>query len=130
MKNKTYKITSFEGFEVAISTDGKYGYFEHEELGDILGGGLWFRDGAIYDYDGVFELPVAVVNELENRGVDISYITGDNDWDKTEPEYQLAEAYELICGPNGINCYTHSEFMLKLQERDRCYEYMVDRDLI
>ena len=79
MDTKTYKVTNTGNFEVALATNGKYGYFEHNELGDLLGGGMWFRDGAIYDYDGVYELPVEVVTELEVRGVDITYITGDAD---------------------------------------------------
>ena len=79
MDAKTYKVTNTGNFAVALATDGTYGYFEHNELGDLLGGGMWFRDGAIYDYDGVYELPVEVVTELEVRGVDINYLTGDAD---------------------------------------------------
>ena len=74
MDTKTYKVTNTGNFEVALATDGTYGYFEHNELGEELGGGLWFKDGAIYDYDGVYELPSEVVVELENRGVDITYL--------------------------------------------------------
>ena len=74
MDTKTYKVTSTDRYEVALATDGATGYFEHNTLGDLLGGGLWFKDGAIYDYDGVYELPSEVVTELEVRGVDISYL--------------------------------------------------------
>jgi hypothetical protein len=70
-----YKITETPNYEVAIATDGKKGYFEHHELGDEHGGGLWFDDGALRDYDGVPYLPREVSIELEKRGVDISYLS-------------------------------------------------------
>jgi len=69
-----YIVTETDNFEIGITDDGKNGYFEHNEFGDELGGGLWFKDGAIYDYDGVFNLPDEVVVELKKRGVDISYV--------------------------------------------------------
>ncbi len=69
----TYKITNTENYEVALSTNGRYGYFEHNELGDICGGGLWFDNGKLYDYDGVYELPKEVIKELKNRGANTSY---------------------------------------------------------
>ena len=74
MTQRTYKVTNTDHFEVALATDGEYGYFEHNELGELNGGGMWFKDGAIYDYDGVYELPSEVIVELEIRGVDISYL--------------------------------------------------------
>ncbi len=77
MDTRTYKVTNTGNYEVALATNGTYGYFEHNELGEELGGGLWFKDGAIYDYDGVYELPAEVVKELKDRGVDISYLTED-----------------------------------------------------
>ena len=77
INTRTYKVTNTGNFEVALANDGEYGYFEHNELGDESGGGLWFKDGAIYDYDGVAELPSEVVVELENRGVDIRYLKED-----------------------------------------------------
>ena len=77
MDTRTYKVTNTGNYEVALATNGTYGYFEHNELGEELGGGLWFKDGAIYDYDGVYELPSEVVVELENRGVDITYLKED-----------------------------------------------------
>jgi hypothetical protein len=74
---RTYKVTNTGKYTVALAIDGKYGYFEHNELGENLGGGLWFRDGAIYDYDGVYSLPKEVELELKERGVDISYLKED-----------------------------------------------------
>ena len=69
-----YKVTETDNYEVVISTDGKRGYFEHLILGEEKGGGLWFDNGKIYDYDGVYTLPKEVVDELKNRGVNISYL--------------------------------------------------------
>lgn len=44
------------------------GWFEHEELGDECGGGLWFAPRELVDYDGVFELPKEIVTMLRDRG--------------------------------------------------------------
>ena len=46
-------------------------WFEHTELGEDGGcGGLWFEDGHLIDYDGVFELPIEIVRALETLGFD------------------------------------------------------------
>jgi hypothetical protein len=68
-------------FEVGIHDDRKHGWFEHNELGDECGGGLWFdNDGALIDYDGVYELPSEVVQALATEGFDVTYCTEtDND---------------------------------------------------
>ena len=39
------------------------GYFEHDDLGE--GGGLWFTDWELVDYDGVYELPEEVVKAIK-----------------------------------------------------------------
>jgi len=54
-----------QNFTVDIDVKKKYGYFEHDTLGDECGGGLWFdNDLKLEDYDGVFELPSEVKNIL------------------------------------------------------------------
>lgn len=53
-------------FEIRIDTEAQYGYFEHNELGDECGGGLWFDDRLLLDYDGVYELPQEVQDALIN----------------------------------------------------------------
>ena len=69
---ETYKITKTKNFEVGINLLGSYGYFENNKYGEEVGGGLWFEDGALVDYDGIFELPLEVANELKNnRGVKV-----------------------------------------------------------
>jgi len=63
---------STKNFTIQIDTQAKYGYFEHEKLGDGCAGGLWF-DGSdttnlrLMDYDGVYELPREVLNKLVNE---------------------------------------------------------------
>ena len=69
-----YKVTDTANYMVAINNQGDYGYFEHVRLGEESGGGLWFNDGVLTDYDGVFSLPGEVADELEVRGVDVSYL--------------------------------------------------------
>lgn len=75
------KTIQTQHFEVGYHTDQKHGWFEHNELGDECGGGLWFDDsGALIDYDGVYELPSEVVQALATAGFDVTYCTEtDND---------------------------------------------------
>lgn len=81
-----YDIEKARGnWEVKISFGDRYGYFEY--VGDnedrYVSGGLWFRAGhdlsylELTDYDGVFELPKAVVELLLDAGVDCSYLNDD-----------------------------------------------------
>lgn len=59
---------STKHYEIKVSTNDHYGYFEHHELGDESAGGLWFADKELIDYDGVFELPKEVAEALKARG--------------------------------------------------------------
>jgi hypothetical protein len=74
MSEETYKTTNTTNYEVSLGNTGTYGYFEHNTLGDESAGGLWFVDGELVDYDGVYRLPKEVAVELKNRGVDTSYL--------------------------------------------------------
>lgn len=65
--NFDVKLTT-KNFTVEIDTRANYGYFEHDELGDECGGGLWFADGELTDYDGVFALPSEVASILRQHG--------------------------------------------------------------
>ncbi len=68
----SWKVTETKNFEVGIDLEGRRGFFEHDVYGEEVGGGLWFKDGALVDYDGTFELPMEVLKELrDNRGVKI-----------------------------------------------------------
>lgn len=55
-------------YDIHIDPVALYGYFEHNEYGDYVGGGLWFeRDGDVLelvDYDGVVALPDEVKEGL------------------------------------------------------------------
>ncbi len=57
------------------------GYFELvSDDADNLGngiyetGGLWFEGKELIDYDGVFEIPVSVLDSLESKGLDVKDI--------------------------------------------------------
>ncbi len=59
-----------QNYTIGIDVKAKYGYFEHDRLGDQSGGGLWFdKDLVLQDYDGVFELPSEVKNILVMFGM-------------------------------------------------------------
>jgi len=59
-----------QNFTIGVDIKAKYGYFEHDTLGDNCGGGLWFdKDLVLQDYDGVFELPSEVKNILVMFGM-------------------------------------------------------------
>lgn len=56
-------------YEVCVSTTELYGYFEHSELGDERGGGLWFNSaGELIDQDGLAYLPNTVADALRAMG--------------------------------------------------------------
>ena len=76
--NKTIQVGQYE---IKVDEQKMYGYFEHDQYGDTLGGGLWFTqqydddgnrtsDDRLYldDYDGVYELPQHVWEGLEKLG--------------------------------------------------------------
>lgn len=73
MSHQHYNFTQSldaPNFTIQIDPAARYGYFEHHELGDECGGGLWFEpDGkTLADYDGVFELPGEVASALLQGG--------------------------------------------------------------
>lgn len=61
-------ILDTKNFEISIDPEAAYGYFEHNDLGDECGGGLWFTGNDLYDYDGVFKLPAEVAQALRDHG--------------------------------------------------------------
>jgi len=61
------KATS-EKYEISISSEKQYGYFEHNYFGDELGGGLWFENNELVDYDGVYTLSEEVIEKIESLG--------------------------------------------------------------
>ena len=63
-------------FSVNIWTvDGEVrGAFEHKVYGDEYGGGLWFENKELYDYDGIpGYVPREICDALEKEGFDMSY---------------------------------------------------------
>lgn len=49
-------------WEVTFIRKAQRGYFEHDVYGE--GGGLWFENDILIDYDGVTELPIDVVKAI------------------------------------------------------------------
>lgn len=62
-----------QNFEVVLLSATR-GYFEHKELGDNCGGGLWFDQGELVDYDGVYHLSDEVLEVLEAAGINIDEV--------------------------------------------------------
>jgi len=64
-------------FEVGVheQTAGmphQHGWFEHNDYGDEYGGGLWFKDRELVDYDGISGyLPKEILDALEANGFDV-----------------------------------------------------------
>ena len=53
----------------------RHGWFEHNEYGDECGGGLWFHDGILYDYDGIGGyLPAEILDVLKAEGFNVDYM--------------------------------------------------------
>ncbi|MGS9896452.1 hypothetical protein [Acinetobacter baumannii] len=60
------KAIDVENFHIEINATTQRGWFEHGE--EEIEGGLWFMDGVLVDYDGVFELPAAIVHGIHQLG--------------------------------------------------------------
>lgn len=58
-------------FEVHVDTKAQYGSFEHEDYGEDYGGGLWFSDNELVDFDGVSILPKDVGEAIKQLGLKI-----------------------------------------------------------
>lgn len=78
MSGYNFNVKANSGkFEIAVDTTANYGYFEHEDLGDECGGGLWFEPNnegilELTDYDGVACLPKSVIAGLRDKGFVVS----------------------------------------------------------
>lgn len=65
------KITAPERYTIlgtrcAVDPKANYGFWERADGSE--GGGLWFQDKELTDYDGAFELPKVVAEELRAMG--------------------------------------------------------------
>ena len=61
--------------EFSIELDGEYGSFEIYDVDSggenwYAGGGLYFEGDTLTEYDGVSELPVEIINKLNELGFD------------------------------------------------------------
>lgn len=78
----TLKTANVE-LEITVGINSEdYGWFELYDVetgGDewYAEGGLWIENNVITDYDGVFSLPIAVINKLKEWGYDVSEIEED-----------------------------------------------------
>jgi hypothetical protein len=54
-----------------IDREAQYGYWERKDGSE--GGGLWFADNALIDYDGAFSLPAAIIAEIRSLGLNADY---------------------------------------------------------
>jgi hypothetical protein len=71
------KKTQVGKWSVEIDSEKQYGFFEHDDYGE--GGGLWFVDSMLVDYDGVYELPENVIKGIEDLGFNADYAKDDED---------------------------------------------------
>ena len=63
--------TTTRHYQVEVSTERQRGFFEHLIHGDEVGGGLWFEDNVLIDYDGTIELPKEVFTALREMGLTV-----------------------------------------------------------
>ena len=67
------KLKTQQGkYEVEIRPEDQRGYFEHEDYGEDAGGGLWFEDNALVDYDGMAVLPSEVIAGIRALGFTVA----------------------------------------------------------
>lgn len=75
MSNYNFTISlNTKNFEIKIDPENSYGYFEHNHVGDMCAGGLWFNNKTLVDYDGVFELPKEVTDALYEAQYNVDYV--------------------------------------------------------
>lgn len=68
-----YSLAAKEGkWEVKISPTTQYGYYEHDVYGE--GGGLWFSNGELTDFDGRSCLPRDVAKAVISLGYKVDAI--------------------------------------------------------
>jgi hypothetical protein len=65
------KTIETKNFYIQVDTDNKHGYFEHHEEGDEYAVELWFEDGELEDFDGVYSLPKEVAVALNELGLKV-----------------------------------------------------------
>ncbi len=53
---------------------GSFEYYTTDEEGIYAEGGLWFKDGELVDYDGVYSLNKAIREQLDKWNLDTSYL--------------------------------------------------------
>ena len=76
----TPRVINTDNFEVGIHNDNKTGWFYHHKYGDEFGGGLWFENNKLTDYDGISDfLPDEVIEAIVNFGFNIPYEFFDKD---------------------------------------------------
>ena len=71
------KNITVKKWEINIDSAEQYGCFEHDDTGH--GGGLWFESNELVDYDGVFELPLSVIEGIELLGFNADYAKDNED---------------------------------------------------
>jgi len=67
-------------FTIGIHDDGNTGWFEFYDLETVgerwyAEGMLWFEGNVVMDYDGVFALPIEIINKLNELRFDTEYIS-------------------------------------------------------
>ena len=55
-------------YTIGISKEWQRGYFEHNQLGEKIGGDLLFEDNVLVEYDGVDSLPDEVKEGIKAMG--------------------------------------------------------------
>jgi hypothetical protein len=65
------KTIQVKQWSIQIDPVKQYGSFESENTGN--GGGLWFENNTLIDYDGVFELSKSVIQGIEQLGFNADY---------------------------------------------------------
>lgn len=78
MKNQITFTSDKLEFTIGFHDETKQtGWFEYSDIktgGDNIyaEGGLWFDGHELVDYDGVYELPVEILDKLESLSYDVS----------------------------------------------------------
>jgi len=69
-----YQKIKIGKYEIYIDAEKQYGYYEHDVFGEDMGGGLWFENNTLVDYDGLSTLPVEVIKGIQELGFELGLV--------------------------------------------------------
>lgn len=68
---ESYKKTQVGKYEIRYDSKEQYGYWEHDDFGEVDGGSFTVVNGEVEELDGCFAVPDEVAFGIEELGIKI-----------------------------------------------------------